>query len=110
MPAIGSVQGLVGPVAVQYTVPAIGSVQGLVGPVAVHCACCRVSAGTGWPCGSTVHCACYRVSAGTGWPCCSTLCLGAPASLICQFYLGVAASILVSADLPLRRACMLLGC
>ena len=33
----------------------------------------------------------YRVSAGTGWPGVSVLCLGEMESLICNFYISVAA-------------------
>ena len=44
---------------------------------------------------------CYRVSAGTGWPSVSMR-LGEVESLTSNFYLSVAASKLISADLSLR--------
>ena len=53
---------------------------------------------------------CYRVSAGTGWPGVSILWLGEMESLICTFYLSVAACRIVWADLSLKYTCMLLGC
>ena len=40
----------------------------------------------------------YRVNAGTGWPGVSALSLGEIASLICNFYLDLAARTIVSAD------------
>ena len=43
---------------------------------------------------------CYRVSAGTGWPGVSILWLGEVESLICNFYLSVAARKIVCADHP----------
>ena len=52
---------------------------------------------------------CYRVSAGTGRPGVSILWLGEMESLVCNFYLSVAARKIVWADLPLRYTCMLLG-
>ena len=52
---------------------------------------------------------CYRVSAGTGWPGVSILWLGEMESLVCNFYLSVAAREIVWADLSLRYTCMLLG-
>ena len=51
----------------------------------------------------------YRVSAGTGGPCVSILWLGEVDSLICKFYLSVAARNIVCADPSLRYASMLLG-
>ena len=51
----------------------------------------------------------YRVSAGTGWPGVSILCLGEVESLICSFYLSVAARKIVSADPFLRYTRVLLG-
>ena len=51
----------------------------------------------------------YRVSAGVGWPSVSKLWLGEIESLICNFYLSVAACKVVWADLPLRYTSMLLG-
>ena len=44
----------------------------------------------------------YRVNAGTGWPSVSVLWLGEVESLICNFYLCVAARKLLWADLSLR--------
>ena len=52
------------------------------------------------------HC---RVSAGTGWPRVSILWLGETESLICNFYLSVAARQIVWADPSLRYTCVLLG-
>ena len=52
---------------------------------------------------------CYRVSAGTGRPGVSILWLGVIESLICNFYLSVAARKIVWADLSLRHTRMLLG-
>ena len=52
---------------------------------------------------------CYKVSAGTGWPGVSILWLGEMESLICNFYLSVAARKIVWADPSLRYTCMLLG-
>ena len=49
----------------------------------------------------------YRVSAGTGWPGVDILWLDEMESLICNFYLSVAA--IVRADLSLRYIHMLLG-
>ena len=51
----------------------------------------------------------YRVSAGTGQPSVSILWLGEVESLICNFYLSVAARKIVCADLSLRYTSMLLG-
>ena len=51
----------------------------------------------------------YRVSTGTGWPCVSILWLGEVESLICSFYLSVAARTIVWADPSLRYSSMLLG-
>ena len=51
----------------------------------------------------------YRVSAGTGRPGVSILWLGEMESLICYFYLSVAARKLVWADPSLRYTCVLLG-
>ena len=51
----------------------------------------------------------YRVSAGTGQPGVSILWLGEMESLICNFYLGVAARKIVWADPSLRYTRMLLG-
>ena len=51
----------------------------------------------------------YRVSAGTGRPGVSILRLGEVESLICSFYLSVAARKLVCADVSLRYTSMLLG-
>ena len=51
----------------------------------------------------------YRVSAGTGWLGVSILWLGEIESLICNFYLSVAARIIVRAHPSLRCTCMLLG-
>ena len=51
----------------------------------------------------------YRVSAGTGWPGVSILWLGEMDSLICNFYLSVAANKIVWADPSLRYTRMLLG-
>ena len=51
----------------------------------------------------------YRVSAGTGRPGVSILWLGEVESLICNFYLSVAARKLVRADPSLRYTSMLLG-
>ena len=50
-----------------------------------------------------------RVSAGTGQPTVSILWLGEMESLICNFYLSVAARKIVWADQSLRCTCMLLG-
>ena len=52
----------------------------------------------------------YRVSAGTGRPGVSILWLGEVESLICSFYLSVAAYKLVRADPFLRYTRLLLGC
>ena len=52
----------------------------------------------------------YRVSAGTGQPGVSILWLGEVESLICNFYLSVAARRIVWADSSLRYTHMLLGC
>ena len=51
----------------------------------------------------------YRVSAGTGRPGVSILWLGEMESLICSFYLSVAARQIVCADPSLRYTRMLLG-
>ena len=51
----------------------------------------------------------YRVSAGTGRPDVSILWLGEMESLICNFYLSVAARKIVWADPSLRYTRMLLG-
>ena len=51
----------------------------------------------------------YRVSAGTGRPGVSILWLGEVESLICNFYLSVAAGKIVWADPSLRYTRMLLG-
>ena len=51
----------------------------------------------------------YRVSAGTGRPGVSILWLGEMESLICNFYLSVAAHEIVWADLSLRYTSLLLG-
>ena len=51
----------------------------------------------------------YRVSTGTGQPGVSILWLGEMESLICNFYLSVAACKIVSADPSLRYTSMLLG-
>ena len=51
----------------------------------------------------------YRVRAGTGWPGVSILWLGEMESLICNFYLSVAAREIVFADPSLRCTQMLLG-
>ena len=51
----------------------------------------------------------YRISAGTGQPGVSTLWLGEIESLICNFYLSVAARKIVWADPSLRYTSMLLG-
>ena len=50
----------------------------------------------------------YRVSTGTGWPGVSILWLGEVESLICNFYLSVAARKLVWADPSLRYTSLLL--
>ena len=50
----------------------------------------------------------YWVSAGTGWPRVSILWLGEVESLICNFYLSVAARKIVWADPSLRYTSMLL--
>ena len=52
---------------------------------------------------------CYRVSAGTGQPSVSILWLGEMESLVCNFYLSVAARKIVWADPSLRYTHMLLG-
>ena len=52
----------------------------------------------------------YRVSAGTGRPSVSIQWLGEVESLICSFYLSVAAHEIVWADPSLRCTRMLLGC
>ena len=52
----------------------------------------------------------YRVSTGTGRPGVSILWLGEVESLICSFYLSVAARRIVWADPSLRYTSMLLGC
>ena len=51
----------------------------------------------------------YRVSAGTGWPDVSIMWLGEMESLVCNFYLSVAARKIVWADPTLRYTGMLLG-
>ena len=51
----------------------------------------------------------YRVSTGTGRPCVSILWLGEIESLICNFYLSVAARKIVWADPSLRYTHLLLG-
>ena len=51
----------------------------------------------------------YGVSAGTGQPRVSILWLGEVESLICSFYLSVAAHKIVCADLSLRYTSELLG-
>ena len=51
----------------------------------------------------------YRASAGAGQPGVSILWLGEMESLICNFYLSVAARKIVWADLSLRYTIMLLG-
>ena len=51
----------------------------------------------------------YRVSAGTGRPGVSILWLGEMESLVCNFYLGVAARKIVWADPSMRYTGMLLG-
>ena len=51
----------------------------------------------------------YRVSAGTGQPGVSILWLGEVESLVCNFYLSVAARKIICADPSLRYTCMLLG-
>ena len=53
------------------------------------------------------HC---RVSTGTGQPGFSILCLGEVESLVCNFYLSLAARKIVCADPSLRYTSMLLGC
>ena len=52
----------------------------------------------------------YRVNAGTGRPGVSILWLGEVESLICNFYLSVAAHKIVCADASQRYTSMLLGC
>ena len=52
----------------------------------------------------------YRVSAGRGWTSFSVLWLGEVESLICTFYLSVAACKLVWADQSPRYTSILLGC
>ena len=52
----------------------------------------------------------YRASTGTGRPGVSILWLGEVESLICNFYLGVAARNIVWADPFLRYTSLLLGC
>ena len=52
---------------------------------------------------------CYKISAGTGWPGVSILWLGEMGSLICSFYLSVAARTIVWADPSQRYTRMLLG-
>ena len=52
---------------------------------------------------------CYRVSAGTGQPGVSILWLGVVESLICNFYLSVAACKIIWADPSQRYTSMLLG-
>ena len=52
----------------------------------------------------------YRVSTGTGCPGVSILWLGEVESLVCNFYLSVAARTLVWVDRSLRYTGMLLGC
>ena len=52
----------------------------------------------------------YRVSAGTGRPGVSILWLGEVESLVCNFYLSVAAHKIVWADPSLKYTSMLLGC
>ena len=52
---------------------------------------------------------CYRLSAGTGQPSVSILWLDEVESLICNFYLSVAARKIVWADLSMRCTSMLLG-
>ena len=51
----------------------------------------------------------YRVSAVTGRPGVGILCLGEVESLICNFYLSVAARTIVSRDPSMRYTSMLLG-
>ena len=51
----------------------------------------------------------YGVGAGTGWPGVSILWLGEMESLICNFYLSVAACKIVWTDPSLRYTSMLLG-
>ena len=51
----------------------------------------------------------YRVSDGTGRPAVNILCLGEVESLVCNFYLTVAACTIVCADPSLRCTSMLLG-
>ena len=51
----------------------------------------------------------YGVRAGTGRPGVSILCLSEVESLICNFYLSVAARKIVRADPSLRHTPMLLG-
>ena len=51
----------------------------------------------------------YRVSAGTGHPGVSILWLGEVESLVCNFYLSVAARKIIWADPSLRYTSMLLG-
>ena len=53
---------------------------------------------------------CYRVSTGTGRPGVSVMWLGKVESLICNFYLSVAARKIVWADPSLTYTSMLLGC
>ena len=52
---------------------------------------------------------CYRVSTGTDWPGVSILWLGGVESLVCNFYLSVAARKIVWADPSVRYTSMLLG-
>ena len=52
----------------------------------------------------------YRVNTGTGWPVVSILWLGEVESVICNFYLSVAARTIVWADPSLRYTRLLLGC
>ena len=68
----------------------------------------RVDSKIGTPVATLPGAWCYRVSAGTGWPSVSILWLGEMESLVCNFYLSVAARIIVWADPPLRYTCMLL--
>ena len=51
----------------------------------------------------------YRVSAGTGWPDVSLRCLGETESLICNFYLNVAARTTIGANPSVRYSSVLLG-
>ena len=64
---------------------------------------------TGTPVANLPGAWCYRVSAGTGRPGVSALWLGEVETLICNFYLSVAACKIVWADPSLRYTSMLLG-